>query len=260
MHVHLHAAATRRSRRPDTRPTPKAGARVMSRHALEGLVDSLDRTINALEWRPSGTVWADYYDNTNYSDTAFLRKRELVESALDRLQPKVVWDLGANDGTFSRLASSRGMSVLSFDVDPAAVEKNYRRVVRDRERDLLPLLMDLTNPSPSLGWAGEERESLVERGPADRVHALALVHHLAIGHNVPFDRIARFLARLAAAVVIEFVPKEDSQVQRMLATREDVFARYTPDSFEEAFSTAFDLDARLPVADSSRTIYIWRRR
>jgi hypothetical protein len=152
------------------------------------------------------------------------------------------------------------MSVLSFDVDPAAVEKNYRRVVRDRERDLLPLLMDLTNPSPSLGWAGEERESLVERGPADLVLALALVHHLAIGHNVPFDRIARFLARLASAVVIEFVPKEDSQVQRMLATREDVFTRYTPDSFEEAFGTAFDLDARLPVADSSRTIYIWRRR
>jgi ribosomal protein L11 methylase PrmA len=229
-------------------------------HALTGLVDSLERTIERLEWRPTGTVWANYYDCTNYSDAAFTCKREILEGVLERLRPKVVWDLGANDGTFSRLASSRGMSVFSFDVDPAAVEKNYRRVARDRERGLLPLIMDLTNPSPSSGWAGEEHDSLVERGPADLVVALALVHHLAIAHNVPLDRIAGFLARLAPVVVIEFVPKEDSQVQRMLASRQDVFARYSADAFEEAFGGTFDLDARFAVADSSRTIYVWQRR
>ena len=108
-------------------------------------------------------------------------------------------------------------------MDPVAVEKNYRRVVERGERHLLPLLLDLTNPSARSGWAHEERESFADRGPADLVLALALVHHLAIAHNLPLPRIAEFFARIARALVIEFVPKADSQLQRMLATREDIF-------------------------------------
>jgi ribosomal protein L11 methylase PrmA len=176
------------------------------------------------------------------------------------MQPGTVWDLGANDGTFSRIAANRGIPVISFDVDPAAVEKNYRRVVAGKERNLLPLVMDLTNPSASCGWAGEERHSLVERGPADLALALALVHHLAIGHNVPLDRIAAFFASIARSVVVEFVPKEDSQVQRMLATREDVFADYGQAEFERAFSEVFDVAEVTPIDGTVRTLYVMRRR
>jgi hypothetical protein len=145
-------------------------------------------------------------------------------------------------------------------MDPVAVEKNYRHVVERRERHLLPLLLDLSNPSPRTGWAHEERESFADRGPADLVLALALVHHLAIGHNLPLPRIAAFFAALARALVIEFVPKEDSQLQRMLATREDIFDRYTRADFEAAFARYFTIEQASPVRETARVIYVMRKR
>jgi ribosomal protein L11 methylase PrmA len=255
VHIHLHARTGRRAAQR------AAGAhRRLPENALKGLIDSLERTVKGLTWEPAGTVWGNYYDATNYTEAAFAHKRRIVDEALASLQPFLVWDLGANDGTFSRLAADRGIQVLSFDVDPAAVEKNYRRVVECRENFLVPLVMDLTNPSPACGWAGQERQSLEQRGPADVALALALVHHLAIGHNVPFDRLAEFFASIARALVIEFVPKEDSQVQRMLATREDVFDEYTQTAFERAFAPKFRIEAACAVAESRRTMYVMRRR
>jgi len=171
-----------------------------------------------------------------------------------------VWDLGANDGTFSRLASDAGIDTIAFDVDPAAVEHNYRQVKQRGERSLLPLLMDLANPTASLGWANAERMSLLERGPADVAFALALVHHLAIAHNVPLPRIAAFFASLTRALVIEFVPKEDSQVQRMLASRDDIFATYARDAFEAAFREHFTIESSSEIDGSVRTLYVMRRR
>jgi ribosomal protein L11 methylase PrmA len=255
VHVHLHARAGRGAAQPGGRLQ-----RRLPESALRGLIDSLERTVKALTWEPAGTTWGNYYDATNYTEAAFAHKRRIVDEAIARLQPSVVWDLGANDGTFSRLAVDRGIQVLSFDVDPAAVEKNYRHTVEHHDRCLVPLVMDLTNPSPACGWAGQERQSLQERGPADVAFALALVHHLAIGHNVPFDRLAAFFASAARSLVIEFVPKEDSQVQRMLATREDVFDEYTQDTFEQAFGREFLIEETHPVAESRRTMYVMRRR
>jgi hypothetical protein len=125
---------------------------------------------------------------------------------------------------------------------------------------LLPLLLDLTNPSSRAGWAHEERESFADRGPADLVLALALVHHLAIAHNLPLPRIAEFFSRIARALVIEFVPKSDSQLQRMLATRVDIFSEYTREDFEAAFDTWFTIEETYPVRDAERTVYLMRRR
>jgi hypothetical protein len=257
MHVHLHAAAQRRV----TGATTGSGSpKAMSRSALAGLIDSLERTVRGLEWRAPGTVWGNYYEATNYSEGAFGHKREIVDAVIDRLRPASVWDLGANDGTFSRLASGRGIPTVAFDIDPVAVEKNYRRARESSETSILPLQMDLTNPSGGYGWANEERDTLAARGPADLGLVLALVHHLAIAHNLPLDRIARLLATLARAIVIEFVPKEDSQVQRMLASRRDIFDRYTREAFEQVFSKWFEIDEAIPVRGAVRTIYVMRRR
>jgi len=258
-HVHLQAAAERRvadgAPRMESRRT-----QVISATASAGILDSLERTVSGLTWRPDKTTWGDYYDATNYTDAAFGHKREIVSAAIDRLAPATVWDLGANDGTFSRLASERGIPTVAFDVDPVAVEKNYRRVVERGERHLLPLLLDLTNPTARSGWAHEERDSFADRGPADLVLALALVHHLAIANNVPLPRIAEFFARIARALVIEFVPKGDSQLQRMLSTRDDIFDHYTRQDFEAAFDAWFTLEQVTPVRDAERVMYLMRRR
>lgn len=260
-HLHLQASAERRmAGRPATAQAQAPAARTMSATASAGLLDSLERTVNSVTWGLSKTTWGDYYEATNYTDAAFSHKREIVADAIDRVAPRTIWDLGANDGTFSRLGSDRGIPTIAFDMDPVAVEKNYRRVVERGERHLLPLLLDLSNPSPRTGWAHEERESFADRGPADLVLALALVHHLAIGHNLPLPRIAAFFAALARALVIEFVPKEDSQLQRMLATREDIFDHYTRADFEAAFARYFTIEQASPVRETARVMYVMRKR
>jgi ribosomal protein L11 methylase PrmA len=254
-HVHLHASTQRRYADRQARPRH----RPVSRLALIGIVRSLERTIRSLDWRPAGTEWAEYYDDTNYSSNAFRHKQALIERYLDRVRPKTVWDLGANIGTFSRLAADRGIWTAAFDVDPAAVEKNYLSCRKRGEENMLPLVLDLTNPSPGTGWENEERMDLRERGPTDLVMALALVHHLAISNNLPLSKVARFFSHVGANLIVEFAPKSDSQVQRLLSTREDIFPDYTREEFERCFRQRFDVLDSARVEGSERTVYLMAR-
>jgi len=258
-HVHAHARWLRRHASP-SEAAARAGASGMGRTALLGLVDNLESAVRRLAWAPRGTEWADYYADTNYSPAAREHKAAVVAALLDEARPASVWDLGANTGTFSRLAAERGIPTVAFDADPAAVERSYRECRVQREEHLLPLVMDLTNPSGDLGWDNEERMSLSARGPADLAMALALVHHLAIGNNVPLERVAAFLRRLCRRLVLEFVPKEDSQVRRLLASRDDVFPGYTEEGLEAAFRDRFTLRRRVPIQGSVRTLYLFEAR
>jgi ribosomal protein L11 methylase PrmA len=256
-HVRLHAMAQRRYR--DAAAPAPAASRTVTVQSLIGLVQSLRGLITRLTWQPQGTEWADYTTDNNYTAQATASKRELVTAMLRGRGVRTVWDLGANTGEYSRAARAEAEQVVAFDVDPAAVERNYRRVRAENESRILPLLMDLTNPSPALGWAHRERLSLEQRGPADALLALALVHHLAIGHNLPLERIAETFARLGRHLIIEFVPKEDSQVQRMLRSRPDIFPRYTREGFEAAFRTCFRIEDAQAVAGSERRLYLMTR-
>jgi ribosomal protein L11 methylase PrmA len=231
----------------------------MSHYARLGILNSLESAVKKLSWQPGGTEWVDYYQDANYSTQAFEQKRAIVAAFLDRVRPSTVWDLGANIGMFSRLASDRGIPTVSFDLDPAAVEKNYRDCVASGDTCVLPLVTDLANPSPSIGWENKERMSLRERGPADAVLALALVHHLAISNNIPLSRIAGFLSDICRWLIIEFVPKSDSQVRRLLATREDVFPAYTSHAFEQEFNRHFTVEDSSTISDSQRVLYLMRR-
>lgn len=153
-----------------------------------------------------------------------------------------------------------GAFTVSFDIDPAAVEQNYRTVKTKKEQNILPLVLDLTNPSPSIGWDNNERDSFGARGPADMVLALAVIHHLAISNNVPLPQLAYFFATRCKWLVIEFVPKSDSQVQKLLASREDIFPSYTRDGFETAFSASFNIHKSEAVQGSERTLYLMEAR
>jgi len=140
------------------------------------------------------------------------------------------------------------------------VEKNYLHVRANNETNITPLVMDLTNPSPGLGWNHSERDSLASRGRADLIMALALIHHLSISNNVPFLRVAEFFATLGNHLIIEFVPKSDSQVRRLLTTRTDIFDTYDQEHFEAEFKAHFDIVRSSPVEGSERTLYLMRRR
>lgn len=254
-HIHLHAKA--QSRYADKSPSPPR--QFMSKTNLLALIDNLERTTRRLSWTPEGTEWGNYYQDTNYSDEAHLHKHSVVKKFLNNISPRLVWDLGANTGLFSRIASQAGIPTIAFDIDPGAVELNYLQQKADKDSNLLPLLLDLTNPSPALGWENQERESLYQRGKPDVVMGLALIHHLAISNNVPLEMIASMFSSLAPWLIIEFVPKEDSQVQKLLATREDIFENYHQEGFENAFLKFYNLVSVEEIKTSSRRLYLFER-
>jgi SAM-dependent methyltransferase len=255
MHLHLHAWSVRRHADTSQPEAPPAQRRI-STLGLASLLDSLRRTVAGLRGRSTASEWADYTHTHGYTDAALESKRQIVHAWLDRTRPATVWDLGANTGQFSRLAAEHGAYTVACDLDPACVEEMYQSGRRAGSRDLLPLWLDLSNPSPGLGWAHHERAALADRGPADVVLALALVHHLAIGHNVPLDAVAAYLRRLGRRAVVEFVPKDDPQARRLLRSRPDTFADYDEGSFEKVLARSFQVVERQGLPGSGRSLWL----
>ena len=255
-HIHFHAKSQKHFARS---PLSKTKARV-TRLSFMGLIDSLESAIRKMNYKFQNSEWSDYYQDTNYSSEGFQHKAVIISTFLETINPKTVWDLGANVGTFSRICSDRKIQVLSFDMDHSAVEKNYSQCTARGEKNILPLLLDLTNPSPGIGWQNEERMPLLERGPADAVFALALIHHLAISNNLPFCRVVDFFSRICNSLIIEFVPKEDSQTRKLLSTRIDIFPDYTQQGFEREFEKTFHIRECVRVKDSQRSLYLMERK
>jgi ribosomal protein L11 methylase PrmA len=257
VHLRIHA---RYQRRHQGRADPSPRERTLKPRAAEGLVSALSAAVRGLRWEPGDSEWSGYADGDSYAAGAAERKRALVRRHLEQIRPARLFDLGANTGEYSRVAADLGIETVSFDADPACVERSYRELRAAGETRVLPLVQDLANPSPALGWAGRERPGLAQRPFADAVLALALVHHLAIGHNVPLPLVTGWFAELAPHAVVEFVPKSDPKVGVLLATREDVFPGYTREGFEAAFGARFEILEAAPIGGSERILYRMRRR
>lgn len=257
--AHIHAHAKFQNKYSGGK-NPERAKNKISRTGLLGILDNLEGAINKLTWRPGKTEWGNYYENTNYSANATSHKEEIVRDLATKVKPAVVWDLGGNNGYYSRIVASTGAFVVSWDIDPAAVESNYINTRQQGNTSVLPLIQDLTNPSPDIGWAHRERDALQSRGPVDMIMALALIHHLAISNNIPLKRVAEYFVELGEHLLIEFIPKEDSQVQLLLASRKDIFPEYNKDGFIEAFSYYYEVvDDRL-IENSERHLFLMRKK
>jgi len=254
MHLHLHARLVHKHGSSGR----KVAARPLSPESMAAIASSLLALIEKLSPRRQATEWSSYYSDTNYSAAAFSAKERTVRELVQASAARTVWDIGANDGHFSRVIRDLADEIVSIDVDPRAVNSNYLQCRRNDIRNIVPLLADINNPTPALGFANRERRALCERGRPDLILALALVHHLAISNNLPFAYIAEFLAAQCRSLVIEFVPKSDSQVQRLLLNRRDIFDDYTEEHFREAFSAAFAILERRAIPSSDRSLYLMR--
>jgi hypothetical protein len=257
-HLRWHARAAQRHGE-DGKRAGRARVAHISKFNYIALIDSLIRIVQGLSVKGVITEWGDYYAHTNYAQAAGARKEALVREFLDEIAPSNTWDFGANDGRYSRLALARGGHVVAFDIDPVAVARNYAAVKSSRE-NMLPLLLDLTNPSPAIGFENAERGTIENRQRPDAVLMLAVIHHIAISNNLPLPRVAAWAADLTDHLVIEFVPKSDSQVKTLLATRDDIFPDYDERGFEAAFSERFTIARREKIDGSERTLYLMTKK
>jgi len=257
LHIHMHANMIEKSA-----ADMKAMERIAKDNAMDtvpGIVDSLKSLVQSIKFPGQVTEWGDYYHNTNYSDAAFRSKHDIVGRFAEAVKPCQALDLGANDGTFSHVAAEHAGCVVSADIDPVAVESNYISL-RKATGNIVPLLLNLTNPTPGMGFANEEWQSFADRLDCDLVLALGLIHHVCISNNVPLELFAEYLAKLGRYVILEFVPKADSNAQRLLATRKDIFPGYTREGFEAEFGKFFEFIGSKAVEQSERTIYLLKRK
>lgn len=250
VHLRLHSSFV------DKAATKKLEPKV-SKNASLGMIESLEKAVLNLEPKePSKSVmgqWAFYDELGSYSDIAKVHKMELVTNMIIKVASKTTWDLGSSYGAYT-LPSSHFGKVLSLDSDYHCVDYVYCL----RGQNITPIVADLFNPSPAIGWANQERMTLWERGHAQLILALALVHHLAIGNNVPLDMIAELFSRCGDWLIIEFVPKDDDRVKQMLLNREDVFSDYTEQGFEKAFAEFYSIEHKEQLRDSKRIVYLMR--
>lgn len=251
-HIHLHA----KSEKYFENSKKDYNNKKIKITALLGLVDNLKTVITNLNLIKSNSTWADYWAKSNYSDAALNHKKQIVDSFLSVTKSHTAWDIGANDGTFSKIASSKGIQTFLIDSDPYIVEKNYLTCKRINEKKTYPLLMDITNPSPGIGWENTERSTLYARAKPDIIMALAIIHHLVIANNLSFEMIAKYFSGLCKVLIIEFIPKNDSQITKLLTVRKDIFVFYNQDHFERIFLAYFSIKQKVKINDSERTIYL----
>ena len=257
MHIHAHAKSIMKHNDDGKKGVVKQA--IMKKSALTAFCDSRRKDTAKIQPKKAITEWGDYYSNTNYTDAAFTSKEMIVRDLLGEVETlKYVWDLGANDGRYSRIANELGANVVAFDIDENAVGANWREV-KSSHRKMLPLILDLSAPSPAIGFANEERKTIADRQKPDCIMMLAVIHHMAISNNLPFERIAAWIAGMTDNLIIEFVPKDDSQVQVLLATREDIFPDYDETHFETALKKYYKIENKMPVEGSKRTIYLWKK-
>ena len=218
---------------------------------LDANLRKLEKLVSRLEFRPGRTAWTEYGSTNTYSGEEASRKAEFVRAAAARQPGGLTWDLGCNDGTYSRVAAEHADHVVAIDADHATVDGLYRALGGER---ILPLVMSVTDPSPDLGWRGSERRSLERRGTPDLVLALALVHHVAITGNVPVAEFLDWLRSLDCALVIEFPDREDPMVQRLLSGKtEAANPDYDRATFERALGDRFEVERTERLG--SRTLY-----
>ena len=246
-HLHVHAKAQKKYEEK------KIEKKKLKKFRLLGIIGSLRSTIKNLNLEQK-TEWAEYYKDTNYNDEEQIEKEKKVKEFIQKTSSDIIIDLGANDGKFSRIASEKAF-VVSIDIDPIAVNKNYNR----HYVNIISLVGDLSNPSQSIGWNNSERPSLLKRIEKNTFLALALIHHLRITFGIPLLKQFEFFSSIAKYLIIEFVDKNDSQIKRLLQNREDVFEDYTEDNFESIASKYFEILDSVKIKNS-RKMYLLKNK
>ncbi|MBS1558145.1 MAG: SAM-dependent methyltransferase [Bacteroidetes bacterium] len=238
---------------------PDTAIQKINKRQLLALTDSLLSTVAGCHLKFSQTVWSNYYQNTNYSSSAEEHKTEILKQFCCRVNPKLVLGIGANNGRYSRIFSPKAY-VLSTDVDFLAVEQNYIQAKKENDEHLLPLVLDIANPSPGIGWKNLERPAFLQRVKPDLIVMLAVVHHLVHTHHLHFGMLAQLAASLAPYLIIEFVPPDDSQIKKLPPLPSAKQELYSEACFEKEFGNYYSPLQKIKINHSGRVLYLFQRK
>lgn len=253
MHISLPGMV---ANKPATKQTAK---NTFTEKKLGSIISNLESFVHSIEVKQQKTNWDTYYEETILSKGYFEEKKRIVAEWLDKTPVNSVLDLGCNTGAFSLIASERNRFTIAVDADTACVNALYKTCRQEGIANVLPLCIDITNPSPAIGWNNSERSSFLSRAKTELTLALALVHHLCIGRNISIQQVADTFSKLSPLLIIEFISKDDPKVQQMLSYREDIFNRYTQEDFEHVFTQYYNIIEKTAVSGTARTLYLMQR-
>ena len=257
LHVYLHISL--QEKLSFKRKNKEAGNHTFSKQRLIILLKGLTDFVSALNPKKTKSVWDDYYTETILGSQYLEAKKIIFENFVNEINFNTVIDLGANDGLFALLLKDKAKLIIAADEDSNCINKLYNQIKKEKIKNIIPFVNDLVVPSPAIGWANAERTSVTDRFKGDLILALALVHHLAIGANVPLQNIAQWLSGAAQFLIIEFVPKSDEKVKLLLCNREDIFADYNLQNFTNVFSHYFSVIKEEKVSNTDRILFLMKK-
>ena len=254
-HVYLQAKAQARYESSDLNIRRDLRAAGFSAALIKNNVARLRQTIEYLHWKPIRSTWSEYDRQHPYDDVDRQGKSNFVSQALARRRWSLVLDLGCNTGTYSRMAAKHAEHVLALDADHVVIDRLYRALKEQGDSTILPLVVDIVDPSPGLGWRGRERQPFSDRGSPELILCLALIHHLVIGRNIPLSELIAWLAGFGADLIIEFVDRRDPMVNRLLRNREGQEFEYSTSAVEAALTQCFSVVTHKTLESGTRTLY-----
>lgn len=264
IHTNIHLLAKMEGKHSEDYKAETKVAK-LSKKAQSNILESLFNFIKKLEGNET-TEWGNYYDKTNYETAAFEGKKKLIREWVTPLNPQRLIDVGGNDGTFARTVLDKVPDVLVTDIDSNAVDYNYKQVQENNETNMLPFVCDVLQPAPGIGFNNTERNSLLERlknyNP-DITMALALIHHITLSGNVPFEKSAEFFAKFSGTLIIEFPKRTDSWVESLLVRKREFinhFDFYNEAAFEVGFNQFFTIEKKEIVPGTKRVLYLMKRK
>ena len=255
LHVYLQQTISSRAR-------STASAPPFNKNKLLRLLSHLDSIIQHFGKSKSyPTTWRDYYEHT-ISSGEYLREKENIFRHFIRDIPfRAALDIGSNNGYFSEILAEKGSPVISIDTDSQCIRQLYLTVRKKSTTNLLPLCVDITNPSPAIGFNNLERASFLQRIHTDLIVALALVHHLVLSQNMPLEDLATFLAGITQRyLIIEFVPLADDKARELAENKDQYHSPYDSASFEFQFGRKFTIEKKEVIPGSERVLYLMVKR
>ena len=258
VHASLHARLDRRANKSGPGSAEKnKQTRQVKPSQVKAQLESMNRLVSKLKWKAGETSWSGYRESNTYSDDDDRRKQAFVAEVAAAKGPALTWDMGCNDGAYSRIAAENSERVVAFDFDHATVEALYRSLKQEGNRKILPLVSNLADPSPALGWRGLERKTLVDRGAPDLMLALALIHHVSISANIPVADFLQWARDMGTTLLIEFPKRTDPMVRALLANKhEGANPDYEETNFERELEKRFTIERREELPSGDRILFL----